>query len=97
MPNNYEKGPLSSKKFIAYLVSELSWKLIILVALLVFKDQLSEANFWAWWFMLVTVLVAGFGSALYIGGQAALDKYVRVATLMTKVPGHGAPEPPEES
>ena len=82
-----EKSPLQSKKFVAYLVAELSWKIILVVALLVFRDQLADASASAWWFMFTVVIVAGFVEVGTIGGQAWLDKYVRVAQIAANVPG----------
>jgi len=82
-----EKTPLSSKKFLAYLLAEATWKVILVAALFTFKEQLSAASMWGWWFMIVTVIVAGFVEVGFIGGQAWLDKYVRVAQLATKQGG----------
>lgn len=79
-----EKSPLSSKKFVAYLLAEISWKLILVVALFTFKTQLSDASVWGWWFMITTVVIAGFIEVAFIGGQAWLDKYVRVASLAAR-------------
>ena len=90
-----EKGPLESKKFIAYLSAELSWKIVLGIALFVFRDQLSDTSVWGWWFMITTVLVAGFVEVGYIGGQVWLDKYVRVAQLTLRNPDEPA-EPPAE-
>jgi hypothetical protein len=81
-----EKSPLSSKKFVAYLLAEITWKLILVVALFTFKTQLSDASVWGWWFMITTVVIAGFIEVAFIGGQAWLDKYVRVATIVSNGP-----------
>jgi len=85
-PSELEKSPLASKKFIAYLLAELSWKIILAVALYTFKEQLSDASAWGWWFMITTVLIAGFVEIGFIGGQAWLDKYVRVASIVAQGP-----------
>lgn len=90
-----EKNPLQSKKFVAYLIASILWKAIILVALFVFREQLKEATMAGWWFMVSTVIVAGFVDTVYIGGQAAVDTFVRVAhTIMTGRP-NGVTPPPE--
>lgn len=93
-----EKTPLSSKKFIAYLVAEITWKLVLTAALFTFKEQLSDASVWGWWFMITTVVVAGFVEVGFIGGQAWLDKYVRVAQLVAQQGGPhgpGSADPPK--
>lgn len=70
--NGMEKSPLQSKKFVAMLVSEISWKVVILAML-----------FWGApaWLVAITVLVCGFLEVAYIGGQAALDRYTRLAHI----------------
>lgn len=97
-----ERSPLASKKFIAYLISEITWKVIIALTLFLGKDvmlareDLNGASF-LWWFLFGIVLVAGFIEAGYIGGQAWLDKYVRVAKIASgNRPGAKSPveEPP---
>ena len=92
-----EGKPLQSKKFVAYMISSILWKAIILTALFVFSEQLKEATMAGWWFMVTTVLVAGFVDVGYIGGQAWLDRYVRVAQItMDGRPGQiPDPKPPE--
>jgi hypothetical protein len=80
--------PLSSKKFIAYMVAEITWKLLLFAMLLVFRDQITLAGVAAWWVMLTIVIVAGFLEIGFIGGQVWLDRYVKVAEMgMNKFPG----------
>ena len=92
--HEHEKAPLGSKKFIAFLVAETTWKIILITALLVFKTELQAATVWGWWFMVSIVLVAGFVEVGFIGGQAWIDRYVRVATLVAKGPQAPQPNPP---
>lgn len=73
--------PLESKKFLAFLIGEASWKVVLVVALVVFHEDFKEVGAWAWWFMMSVVVTAGFLEVGYIGGQAWLDKYVRVAEI----------------
>ena len=96
-----EKSPLSSKKFIAYLLAEASWKIILLATLWSGKDVLLarddiQSTPWMWWFMFTIVIVAGFIEVGFIGGQAWLDKYVRVAKI-TAGTRPGAPADKDES
>lgn len=94
-----EKSPLQSKKFVAFLVSEISWKLIILVCILkLISTSGDDEPLLIHWTMLTAVIIAGFIEAGFIGGQAWLDKYVRIA----KISAEGAaklakisPRPPE--
>jgi len=67
-----EKTPLASKKFIAYLISNLSSKMLLFW--MVGKDTGD--------IITVSMIIASmFIDIGYILGQAALDKYVRVASL----------------
>lgn len=77
----HEPLPMASKKFLAFLIGEMTWKLVLVVALFVFKEEFSTVGAWAWWFMIAIVVTAGFVEIGYIGGQAWLDKYVRVAEI----------------
>ena len=96
-----EKSPLSSKKFIAYLLAEISWKLILLVTLWTTKDVLitrtdmDGAGAGLWWFLFTIVIVAGFIEVGFIGGQAWLDKYVRVAKIAAGTTGGPTSQPPQ--
>lgn len=73
--------PLSSKKFIAFLIGELTWKIVLVVALVVLREDFKDMGAWVWGFLIAVVVTAGFAEVGYIGGQAWLDKYVRVAEI----------------
>lgn len=73
--------PLESKKFLAYIISEFTWKAILLAALFAFRAEFAVIGAMAWWFMMAIVITAGFVEIGYIGGQAWLDRYVRVAEI----------------
>ncbi len=81
-----EKSPLASKKFLAYLLAELTWKALLGLMLIVFREEVTDVGVWAWWVMLTIVIVAGFVEVGFIGGQAWLDKYVRVAGMAVRGP-----------
>jgi hypothetical protein len=92
-----ERTPLQSKKFIAFLVSEFTWKAIVMTVFIVFRDEISLASNWLWWFLVTVVIVAGFLEVGYIVGQAGLDLFVRgiglVSDATSKVWGkHGGDE-----
>lgn len=70
-----EKSPLQSKKFVAYLISNLGSK--ILMAWMV-TEQASSMT------MVTAIVAAAFIDIGYILGQAALDKYVRVVAIKGK-------------
>jgi len=76
-----EKSALSSKKFVAFFIAEATWKIILLAALLVWRGELHDVSAAGWWFMFTVTIVAGFVEVGFIGGQAWLDKYVRVAKI----------------
>lgn len=73
--DSIEKAPLQSKKFIAYLISNLGSK-----ALMFWMVHNQESDF----VMGAMVTAAAFIDIGYILGQAALDKYVRVASMEKK-------------
>jgi len=71
--HTFEKSPFCSKKFIAFLIGEITWKAII--AYMVYADVGMVP-------ILSTILIAGFVEVGFILGQASLDKFVRGAVLM---------------
>ena len=71
-----DKTPLKSKKFIAYLIADLGWKVIILYMLMHLKSKLQPSELS---FLLTVVITSGVIQIGYILGQAALDKYISAA------------------
>jgi len=71
-----DKKPLQSKKFMAYLIAEVSWKCILLYVLMSYKSKIDHFAFMV---ILSIVVTSGFLQIGYILGQAALDKYTAVA------------------
>ena len=80
-------GPvMQSKKFVAFLISEVTWKLLA-AGVLIWSRKAVETNTTAtavWAILMLIILVAGFVEAGYILGQAALDIYVRLAQVAAK-------------
>lgn len=71
---DYDKAPLQSKKFLAYLFANISTKLYMFYA-----TRAGEGDI-----VIVTTIVCSlFLDVGYILGQAALDRYVRVAAITT--------------
>lgn len=96
----HEKSHLESKKFVAWFLSEMSWKVILIAALFFWKDDPSQVSSGAWWLLMAIVVTAGFIGIGFILGQAALDKYVRVAEIAAdkiqdKLPGGKGADTPE--
>lgn len=92
-----EKTPLSSKKFIAYLIAEGTWKLLLALGIggsIYAVSQGHTIPVWFFWVLLCITIVAGFVEAGFIGGQAWLDKYVRVAKITAGGPPKSSPSPP---
>jgi len=69
-----EKTPMQSKKFLAYLLSNIVNK--VLIFWMVTKDVSGTTIAW-------TVTAAAFIDIGYILGQAALDGFVRMAQIKT--------------
>jgi len=76
--DTFEKTPLSSKKFIAYLVADIGWSAFLAFVLLVYQEQLTPL---VWGLLMGTVLVKGFVQVGVILGQNSLDKFIRVARI----------------
>jgi len=71
-----DKTPMKSKKFIAYMISELGWKIILFYLLYQLQGNL---NHFSLVILMTIVVTSGFIQIGYILGQAALDKYVNAA------------------
>ena len=68
------KLPLKSKKFLAYLVADFGWK--ILIGYTIWKEESKEQIGYTTFLILLSMIVtAGFIQIGYILGQAMLDKY----------------------
>jgi len=88
------KLPLKSKKFLAYLIADIGWKILMFYVVWEYKTQIDHYAF----MVLVTMIVtSGFIQIGYILGQAALDKYTHVATTALEQNKGGEPNPPSKS
>jgi len=76
------KTPLQSKKFIAYLIADISWKLILVYMLFQLEGKY---NYYSFFIVLTLILVTGFIQVGYILGQASLDKYIKMVESNQKV------------
>lgn len=70
---DYDKAPLKSKKFLAYMFSNTVLKIYTFYATL-----RGESDF----VIIATLLCSTFLDTGYILGQASLDRFVRVAGIM---------------
>lgn len=70
-----DKKPLQSKKFVAYLIADLGWKLTLFYLLYQSK---SKFDYYSFSVIITLLIVSGFIQVGYILGQAALDKYIKV-------------------
>ena len=70
--------PLQSKKFIAFLLAEFGWKILAGLVLFWGRESMQGNVFIV---LMGIVVIAGFVEALYIGGQAGIDKYVGLAKI----------------
>lgn len=78
-----EKLPLQSKKFVAFILAELLWK-VVLSGVLFLGIKEGAIDIYIGVIALAIVITVGGIEALYIGGQAALDKYTRLAEIATR-------------
>jgi hypothetical protein len=76
-------GHLQSKKLVAYLVAELSWKGLIGAAL--WLDPVEGA--FPRWALLTMVVTAGFIEVGYILGQSYVDGFLRATAPTTSIRG----------
>ena len=67
-----DKKPLQSKKFMAYLIADFGWKLVLFYILYHSKTKFDHYSFPV---TMTLLIVSGFIQVGYILGQAALDKY----------------------
>lgn len=74
--NIMDKKPLQSKKFIAYLIADLGWKLALFYILYQSKSKFDHYSFSV---IITLLIVSGFIQVGYILGQAALDKYTNLS------------------
>ena len=72
----FDKTPLKSKKFLAYIIADLGWKGVILYMLMHLQSKLDPEELT---FLLTVVITSGIIQIGYILGQAALDKYINAA------------------
>jgi hypothetical protein len=72
--------PLQSKKFLAYLISEVGWKAIIFYILYKVDNKIDPSTTT----LLITIVItSGFIQIGYILGQVALDKYIQITDKKT--------------
>ena len=72
--SNLNKLPLKSKKFLAYLIADFGWK--ILIGYTIYKEEAkNEIGYTTFLILLAMIVTAGFIQIGYILGQAMLDKY----------------------
>ena len=70
--DDMEKTPLQSKKYVAFLIGEITWKVLVALSILYGCSIITT---------LSIVAVAGFLEIVYIGKQADLDRYIRLAEI----------------
>ena len=71
-----DKLPLQSKKFLAYLIADIGWKLLMFYVVWEYKTKIDRYVF----LILVSMIVTtGFIQIGYILGQAFIDRYVMIA------------------
>ena len=89
-----DTSPLQSKKFMAYLVAELSSKALLGCGLFILKDHIGEGSTWHWWWMITLTICVTFLEVGAILGIAYVDKFVRTAQILSGGPTGGAGRAP---
>lgn len=95
-PKHPDSAPLQSKKFLAYLISELTSKLLLGAGLYILKDHLVDSSVWFWWWMMTMTICVTFLEVGAILGIAYVDQFVKVAALASKGPRGSSPESTED-
>ena len=75
-----DKLPLKSKKFLAYLIADFGWKIILIYFM---YNQQEKIDSYIFGITITLILVSGFIQVGYILGQAALDRYVQISNNLT--------------
>jgi len=88
MSDTTGRGPLQSKKFVAFLVSDLTLK-VLAVLILAWAWNLDEVSTRVFFLLLAVIVVTGFLAVGYILGQAGLDRYVRLAQIAVQGAANG--------
>ena len=78
MFNIFDKVPIQSKKFWAYLISEFGWKVCLFYCLYNYRAKVDIYNLIL---MGSIIIVSAFIQIGYILGSVALDKYIKVAEV----------------
>ena len=84
-----ENEGLMSKKFFSFLLSEVTWKVLIGIVM-VLGLKYDKVDPWVAGIVIALILVAGFVEVGYILGQASLDKFLRLSEIATKSADVGA-------
>ncbi len=87
-----DKLPLKSKKFLAYIMAEFTWKVLIFYVIYEYSTKIEH---YAFMVLLSMIITSGFIQIGYILGQAALDKYTHIATTAIDK-GPNTPKPSED-
>tara|TARA_B100000927_G_scaffold139503_2_gene112612 strand:- start:3943 stop:4257 length:315 start_codon:yes stop_codon:yes gene_type:complete len=84
-----DKLPLKSKKFLAYLIADFGWKILMFYVIWEYQTKIEH---YAFMVIVSMVVTSGFIQIGYILGQTALDKYTHIAVSAIE---KEAPTPPK--
>jgi F0F1-type ATP synthase assembly protein I len=76
-----DPSPLESKKFLAFLIAEITSKVLLGAGLWILKDHLGAEGTGLWWWMCVLTVCTVFLEIGAILGIAYVDRFVRVAKI----------------
>lgn len=80
----YEKKPLQSKKFLAFVLTEILGILVVCLILLKFELGAAQTGI-----IITALIIRGFVASGFIIGQSSLDRYVRIAEITTNQASQG--------
>jgi hypothetical protein len=73
-------NPLGSRRFLAFLLSETTWKIIIAGIMLV-GMKWDKVDPWIASIVLTVIVITGFLEVAFIQGLSGLEKYVKLAEI----------------
>jgi hypothetical protein len=72
----FEKSALQSKKFLAYGIGQIGLFIVMIIMTIDFTSTAYQTII-----LLSALITSGAVQCLFLGGQAGLDKYVRIARI----------------
>ena len=91
-----DSSPLQSRKFLAYLISEFTSKILIGIGLFMLRGHFEDAGIGMWWWMITLTICVTFLEVGAILGISFVDAFVHTAQALAGALNRGVPEDKEE-